>query len=287
MRRLVCSGGRLWTDLEGATGVVKRGLGAAAGVLLLALASGCGSSGETGRSGETGGDGENSGPNTLTVYAAASLQEPFEQIGEEFEAAHDGVEVSFNFAGSSGLVTQIREGAPADVFASADIENMDKLVGAELHGDEPQDFAANTLMIAVPAGNPAGITDLASFTGDDVALVVCAPQVPCGAATERVEQSAGLEFTPASEEQSVTDVLGKVSTGEADAGLVYVTDVLKAGEGVEGIGFPEAAESVNTYPIATVEGSENAELGRKFIDVVLSETGREILDGYGFSSPVR
>ena len=246
---------------------------------MLALASGCGSIGQT------GGDGEHGEPTTLMVYAAASLQEPFEEIGEEFEAAHDGVEVSFTFAGSSGLVTQIQEGAPADVFASADTENMDKLVGAELRGDEPQDFATNTLMIAVPAGNPADITDLTSLSGDDVTLVVCAPEVPCGAATERVEQAAGLALAPVSEEQSVTDVLGKLATGQADAGLVYVTDVLKAGEDVEGIDFPEAANAVNTYPIATVEGSDDAELAQAFIDVVVGETGRAILDDYGFSAP--
>lgn len=248
---------------------------------MLGLLSGCGTSGET------GGEGDRGEPTTLTVYAAASLQEPFEQIGDEFEAAHDGVEVSFNFAGSSGLVAQILEGAPADVFASADTETMETLVGAGLHGDQPQDFATNTLMIAVPAGNPAGITDLASLTGDDVTLVVCAPEVPCGAATERVEQAAGLALAPASEEQSVTDVLGKVATGEADAGLVYVTDVLRAGEAVEGIEFPEAAEAVNTYPITTVNGSENAELGQTFIDAVLAESGQEILNGYGFSAADR
>lgn len=250
--------------------MAQRRLMAAAGVLLLVLVPGCGGTG---------------GPTTLTVYAAASLQEPFEEIGEEFEATHDQVEVSFHFAGSSGLVTQIQEGAPADVFASADPENMDELVGAELHGAEPQDFTTNTLMIAVPAGNPAGITDLASLSDDDVTLVVCAPEVPCGAATESVERSAELEFVPASEEQSVTDVLGKVTTGEAEAGLVYVTDVLKAGERVEGIELPETIEAVNTYPITTVEGSEKAELGQEFIGAVLDETGQAILHDHGFSSP--
>jgi molybdate transport system substrate-binding protein len=224
-------------------------------------------------------------PTTLIVHAAASLQEPFEGLGEEFEATHDGVEVEFSFAGSSSLVAQIQEGAPADVFAAADARTMDTLVDAGLQGADPVDFTANTLMIAVPAGNPAGITDLASLSADDVRLVLCAPEVPCGAATRTVQQTAGLELAPVSEEQSVTDVLNKVTAGEADAGLVYVTDVAKAGDAVEGIAFPESAEAVNTYPITTVAGSEHPELAQEFVDLVTSGTGQAILDDHGFVGP--
>ena len=158
---------------------------------------------------------------------------------------------------------------------------MDKLTDAGLEAETPVDFTTNTLRIAVPAGNPAGVTDLASLTGD-LNLVVCAPEVPCGAATTTVEEAAGLEFQPVSEEQSVTDVLNKVTSGEADAGLVYVTDVEKAGDAVEGIDFPEAQEAVNTYPITTVDGSANPELGQEFVDLVTGEEGQEILAGYGF-----
>ncbi|MGO3313895.1 MAG: molybdate ABC transporter substrate-binding protein [Brachybacterium tyrofermentans] len=225
------------------------------------------------------------GPTTLTVYAAASLQEPFEDLGEQFEADHEGVDVEFSFAGSSTLVGQIQQGAPADVFASANTSNMDKLVDADLQAADPVEFTTNTLMIAVPAGNPAHVTDLASLTGDEINLVVCAPEVPCGAAAEAVERAAGVDFSPVSEEQSVTDVLNKVSSGEADAGLVYVTDVKKAGDGVEGIAFPESDSAVNTYPITTVKGSAQPELGQEFVDLVTGESGQQMLGGYGFGEP--
>ena len=249
---------------------------AAAGLVL--LAAGCGGAGDTTAGGEASAE-----DTTLLVFAAASLQEPFEELAEQFEAQNEGVYVQLNFAGSSTLVEQIQQGAPADVFASANTSNMDKLVEADLHGAEPVDFTSNTLMIAVPAGNPAGVTDLASLTEEELNLVVCAPEVPCGAATETVEEAAGLTFSPVSEEQSVTDVLNKVTSGEADAGLVYVTDVKKAGDAVWGIDFPESDAAVNIYPITTVKGTENAELGQEFVDLVRREDGQELLAGYGFA----
>ena len=236
---------------------------------------------------EPGGASEGGGPiTTLQVLAAASLQEPFEEIGDRFETEHDGVEVQFSFAGSSTQVEQIQQGAPADVFASANTSNMDKLVDAGLQGSDPVDFTRNTLMIAVPAGNPAGVTDLPSLTADGLNLVVCAPEVPCGAATVTVEEAAGLELAPVSEEQSVTDVLNKVTSGEADAGLVYVTDLRKAGaagSAVEGIAFPESASAVNVYPISTVKGSENPELAQRFVDLVTGAGGQRILADHGFA----
>ncbi len=151
---------------------MRRWAGTAAALVLLAGVSGCGADDSSG-----GGDGDT----TLTVYAAASLTSTFEQIGTEFEKEHDGVKVEFNFAGSSDLVAQIQQGAPADVFASADTANMDKLrTPDDLIGDGPEDFASNTLEIAVPPDNPAGITSLQDLTKDGVNLVVCAPEVPCG-----------------------------------------------------------------------------------------------------------
>ena len=249
---------------------------AAAGLVL--LAAGCGGAGDTAAGGEASAE-----DTTLQVFAAASLQEPFEELAQQFEARNEGVDVQLNFAGSSTLVEQIQQGAPADVFASANTSNMDKLVEADLHGAEPVDFTSNTLMIAVPAGNPAGVTDLASLTEEELNLVVCAPEVPCGAATETVEEAAGLTFSPVSEEQSVTDVLNKVTSGEADAGLVYVTDVKKAGDAAWGIDFPESDAAVNIYPITTVKGTENAELGQEFVDLVRREDGQELLAGYGFA----
>ncbi|MGO2192785.1 MAG: molybdate ABC transporter substrate-binding protein [Brachybacterium sp.] len=250
---------------------------AAAGIVL--LVAGCGSTESTTSTPST------AETVTLQVFAAASLQEPFEELGDQFASEHEGVSVQFNVAGSSTLVEQIRQGAPADVFASADTATMDKLVASGLQGADPVAFAANTLMIAVPAGNPAAVTALESLTEADLNLVVCAPEVPCGAATETVEEVAGLEFAPVSEEQSVTDVLNKVTSGEADAGLVYATDVQKAGDAVEGIAFPESARAVNTYPITTVKDAENAALGQEFVDLVTGETGQQLLAGYGFARP--
>jgi molybdate transport system substrate-binding protein len=222
---------------------------------------------------------------TLTVYAAASLSTAFEKIATKFEAEHEGVTVELNTGGSSDLAAQIIEGAPADVFASADVANMDKLVAEDLHGAEPVEFAANTLQIATPPDNPAGIATFADLAGEDVRLVTCAPEVPCGAASQAVAQIAGVTLSPVSEEQSVTDVLGKVTSGEADAGLVYVTDLTAAGDAVLGIEFPESAEVVNTYPIAPVEGSDEADLAQEFVDLVLGETGQSILQDAGFAQP--
>lgn len=223
-------------------------------------------------------------PTVLTVYAAASLTASFEQIVDDFEADREGVEVELSFGGSSDLVTQITEGAQADVFASAATGNMDDLVDADLVDGEPQDFATNVLEIAVPLGNPAGVTSLQDLAGD-LNLVVCAPDVPCGAAAQGVAEVAGITLSPVSEEQSVTDVLAKVTSGEADAGLVYVTDVTAAGDAVEGIEFPESAEVVNTYPIAAVQGSDEADLAQEFVDFVLGRSGRSVLDEAGFGAP--
>ncbi|MFC0674370.1 molybdate ABC transporter substrate-binding protein [Brachybacterium hainanense] len=261
--------------------------GAAVRRTAAALALVLGAAGCAGPGGEatSASDGPGRAETVLTVYAAASLQEPFEELGEEFEASHDGVEVEFSFAGSSTLLEQIRQGAPADVFASADARTMDALAEEEMQGTDPVDFTSNTLMIAVPAGNPAGVTGLASLAGPGLNLVICAPEVPCGAATAKVEEAAGVDLAPVSEEQSVTDVLNKVTSGEADAGLVYVTDVQKAGDAVEGLAFPESAAAVNTYPIVTLRGAADPELGQEFVDLVTGETGQAVLGEHGFTRP--
>jgi len=226
-----------------------------------------------------------SGTTTLTVYAAASLTKTFEEIGKRFEAEHDGVKVEFNFAGSSDLVTQIQEGAPADVFASADTANMDKLATADLTADDPQDFATNTLEIATPPDNPAGVASFQDLAEPGLQLVICAPEVPCGAATATMADKLGVQLTPVSEEQSVTDVLAKVTSGEADAGVVYVTDVTAAGDSVLGVPFPESDEVVNTYPIAPVKDSDEADLASEFVDFVLGDTGQQVLADAGFGQP--
>ncbi|WP_183407802.1 molybdate ABC transporter substrate-binding protein [Nocardioides marmoriginsengisoli] len=222
---------------------------------------------------------------TLTVFAAASLTGTFTELGKKFEADHPGVKVTFNFAGSSDLVSQITEGAPADVFASADTKNMDKLAAADLDGQEPENFASNTLEIVTPPGNPEKIATFADLARKGVDLVICAPEVPCGSAARTVASSAGVTLKPVSEEQSVKDVLAKVAAGEAEAGLVYVTDVKAAGDTVDGIVFPESSSAVNLYPITTVKDSKNADLAAAFVQLVLGSVGQGVLSAAGFARP--
>ncbi|MEP9381594.1 molybdate ABC transporter substrate-binding protein [Nocardioides sp. KR10-350] len=246
---------------------------AVAAALLVPLAA-CGSSDDSG-----GGDSQ-----TLTVFAAASLTDTFTEIGKQFEAAHDGVTVKFSFGGSSDLVSQIQSGAPADVFASADTDNMDKLT-SDGTATDPQNFASNVLEIATPPGNPAGIKSFADLGKSGVKVVVCAAEVPCGSATQQMEQKTGVTIKPVSEEQSVTDVLGKVESGEADAGVVYVTDVTSAGDKVTGVTFPESSQVVNTYPIATLKDASDSDLADEFVDYVVGSKGQKVLQDAGFGKP--
>lgn len=222
---------------------------------------------------------------TITVYAAASLKDTFTEIGRQFEAEYDGVTVTFSFAGSSDLLAQIQQGAPADVFASADADTMDTAQAAGVLDGAAQDFASNTLEIATPPDNPADVATLRDLADRRVRTVVCAPQVPCGAAAVGVQKAAGIAIPAVSEEQSVTDVLGKVTSGEADAGLVYVTDVRTAGSRVTGIEIPESAGVVNTYPIAPVRRSAHAEDAQLFADFVVGRQGRAVLAAAGFGPP--
>ncbi|MDR6416459.1 molybdate ABC transporter substrate-binding protein [Pseudarthrobacter sulfonivorans] len=257
----------------------------AALVLALALV-GCAAAGQGGSAGQggTGDGGASSAAGTVTVFAAASLKTAFTDMAGKFEAANPGTDVTLSFAGSSDLVTQITQGAPADVFASADTRNMDKLTGEGLVG-EPWNFATNTLTIVVPPGTPAGITGFRDLARSGVKVVACASQVPCGAATKAIEQETGTTLNPVSEESSVTDVLGKVTSGEADAGLVYVTDAKSAGAKVEEIPFPEAAKAVNTYPIAAVRNARNKPAADAFVRFVLSTEGQAALAAAGFGKP--
>lgn len=233
------------------------------------------------------GDGEDGDERTLTVFAAASLQKPFEAIAERFEEDNPGVDVVLSFDGSQSLVDQLGAGAPADVLATADARTMAR---AEDAGTVrvPQEFATNTLTLIVPAGNPAGVTGLDSSL-DGAKLVVCAPEVPCGAATEQLEANAGVELRPVSEESKVSDVRGKVESGQADAGIVYRTDAAAAGDRVEAIDIAGADEVVNAYPIA-VTADAGAD-GQRFADAetwiraVTSDWGRKILADAGFGAP--
>ena len=218
---------------------------------------------------------------TIQVFAAASLTDAFGEIAAGFEAANPGVHVNFDFAGSSDLAAQINEGAPADAFASANETQM-QAVGDAV--PDPQLFASNTLTIVVAKGNPLNITALDGLTANGIKLVVCAPQVPCGTATEKVEAAAGLRFNPVSEEANVSDVLSKVANGEADAGLVYVTDIARA-EHVEGVDFDGSAAAVNNYPIGALSTSKHAGAAAAFVAFVLGPPGQSVLASYGFGSP--
>lgn len=222
---------------------------------------------------------------SITVYGAASLTATFTKLATAFEAAHPGVTVQTTFNGSSVLVTQIIGGAPADVFASADTVNMTKLTTAKLVTGTPIDFATNVLEIAVPPTNPAKISSFADLAKTGVKTVVCAPAVPCGAATVAIETATGVKLTPVSEETAVTGVLSKVETGEADAGLVYVTDVKGAAGKVLGIPFADSGKAVNRYPIAALTGSANPTTAAAFVAYVKSAAGQKVLTDAGFGTP--
>ena len=215
----------------------------------------------------------------LTVYAAASLSGAFDEIGAAFTEANPDVDFSGVYDGSSTLVTQLLEGAPADVFASADEANMDKLEDAAV---DPTLFASNTLVIAVPTGNPGGVETLDDLA--DVTTVLCAPEVPCGAASATLLSNAGVTVVAASLEQNVTAVLTKVAASEADAGLVYATDVIGRDD-VEVIVPDGADEVVNHYPIAALSEAPNSAAAEAFVAFVLSDEGQRILADFGFGKP--
>ncbi len=258
---------------------MKPAVGAVAALVLISPLAACGGSDDS--SGSTG----SSGTTTLTVFAASSLTSAFTELGKDFEADHDGVKVTFSFAGSSDLVAQLEQGAAADLFASADTSNMDAAVGDDLVDGDPVNFASNTLEIATPPDNPANVKSFQDLASSDVQVVVCAPEVPCGAATQKMEDVTGVTIKPVSEEDSVTDVLTKVESGEADAGLVYVTDVQAAGDKVAGVTFPESSQVVNTYPIATLSDSKDADLAKEFVALVTGAKGQSTLAAAGFAKP--
>jgi molybdate transport system substrate-binding protein len=265
----------------------RRLLGVPAAAAVVLLAAGCGAGPDaTGTGGAAPGAAEDTAiDGSITVFAAASLSGTFSDLAETFEDAHPGAEVTLTFAGSSDLVTQIVEGAPADVLASADTRTMRTVADEGLLGEAAVDFATNTLQLAVPPDNPAGIASLADAARSGVKTVVCAARVPCGAAAVAVEEAAGVDLTPVSEESSVSDVLGKVTSGEADAGLVYVTDVLAAGDAVLGIGVARADAAVTTYPIAPLAGSPEAATAGAFVAFVTGPEGRSVLQAAGFGAP--
>lgn len=223
-------------------------------------------------------------PHTVTVFAAASLQEAFTTLAKQYDDAHPGVHVELSFGPSSGLAEQINQGAPADVFASASPTNMDQVVEAG-NAKDPVTFARNDLEIAVPPANPAHVTALDDLANHDVKVAVCQPKVPCGMVAREVFAKAHLAVTPVSEELDVKSVLTRVSLGEVDAGMVYATDVRAAGDKVRGIVIPPALNASTTYPIAALAHSGNRSQARGFVDYVLSAAGLEVLTDDGFQRP--
>ena len=224
-------------------------------------------------------------PPGLSVFAASSLTNVFTDIGAAFGEDNPLTTVEFTFAGSANLLAQLTGGADADVFAAADTATMDKAARAGLLAGEPVVFAANTLTIAVAPGNPAKIARFSDLARPGLDVVACAPQVPCGAATEQLEQATGVRLAPVSEEAAVGDVLTKVSSGQADAGVVYTTDARAAGEDVTEVPVPEAAAIVNTYPIAILKRARNPLAARKFVELVTGGQGQGILAAAGFAKP--
>lgn len=222
---------------------------------------------------------------SIVVFAAASLKPAFTQISAQFKSDNPGDGVEFDFAGSSELATQLTQGATADVFASADTAQMDTVVKAGLLAGNPTNFAANTLVIVTAPGNPKKIGSFADLTKPGISVVICQHSVPCGAATQRVENSSGVHLNPVSEELSVTDALNKVTTGQADAALVYVTDAKNAGDKVATVNFPEAAGATNVYPIAVLKKAPLPTLAQKFVTLVNSDGGQKILAQSGFAKP--
>jgi molybdate transport system substrate-binding protein len=220
----------------------------------------------------------------VTVFAAASLMDAFTEAGSAFESEHPDTSVEFNFGASSALREQILAGAPADVFASANTSNMDEVVDAGAAAD-PENFVTNQLQIAVPAGNAAGVTGLTDFANSDLLIGLCAEDVPCGDFGREALANAGVTPSVDTNEPDVRSLLTKVEAGDLDAGIVYVTDVLAAGDAVEGIDIPADENVIATYPVAALGDSGNPEVAGAFVAFVLSDEGQEILGSYGFDAP--
>lgn len=251
-------------------------LAGAVSIMLVAGLVGCGSKSPSAPAVASG---------KVVVFGAASLKPAFTRISQQFTSENPSSTVDFEFAGSSELATQLTQGATADVFASADTAQMDAVAKAGLLAGNPTNFASNTLVIVTSPDNPKRVTSFADLARPGLAVVICQQPVPCGAATRRIEDSTGVHLNPVSEEVSVTDVLNKVTSGQADAGLVYVTDARSAANKVATVNFPQAAAAVNVYPIAVLKNAPHATLAQKFVAMVTGDAGQNILAQYGFAKP--
>ena len=261
---------------------------ALAGAAALAAAAGCSSSGGSGTAAASPAASSSSAPalsGTVTVFAAASLTGTFTQLGKDFEAAHPGVTVKFNFGGSDTLAASIVSGAPADVFAAASTTTMDTVTKAGDGTGTPTVFVKNQLEIAVPPGDPKGIKTLSDLTKPGVKVALCATSVPCGSAAVKAEAAGNIKITPVTLETDVKSALTKVELGEVDAAVVYQTDVKAAGGKVEGVDFAESAQAINTYPIDVLKDAPNPTAAQAFEAFVLSPHGHDVLSAAGFQNP--
>jgi molybdate transport system substrate-binding protein len=245
--------------------------------------AGCSSSSSSGGSAPSASP-ASSPTGTITVFAAASLMGTFTQLGQQFDTAHPGDTVKFSFGPSSGLSTEITSGAPADVFASASPTNMGTVVSA---GDaaSPQNFAKNTMEVAVPPNNPGKVTSLSDLAKKSVKVALCQPQVPCGVVAAEVFKNAGIKVKPVTLQPDVKSVLAQVELGSVDAGMVYVTDVMAAGTKVKGVTIPANDNASTLYPIATISSSKEKSIAQAFVAYVLSPAGQQVLAAAGFQMP--
>ncbi|MDH6515893.1 molybdate transport system substrate-binding protein [Streptomyces sp. SAI-135] len=259
------------------------GAGAAALLALSACSSSASDSSSSKPSSSTSASDQLSG--TVTVFAAASLKESFTTLGRQFERAHPGTKVTFSFGGSDSLAASITGGAPADVFASASPKTMRIVTDAGDASGTPATFVRNQLEIATLPGNPDQVGSLKDLTDKDLKVVLCDKEVPCGAAAQKALDASRLKLTPVSYEQDVKAALTKVELKEADAAVVYKTDVHAAGDRVEGVEFPESADAINDYPITLLKGARNEDTAKAFIALVRSAEGQKVLTGAGFLKP--
>lgn len=229
-----------------------------------------------------GGDGGDAGDTSITVLAATSLTDAFTDVGEAFNASHPAATVELFFEGSSTLAGQVIERAPADVFASADLTNMAKVVEEGLSADEPAIFATNLLTIVVEAGNPRGIAGIEDLADPDLLVALCEPEQPCRSYSDRIFAAAGMDVPESAQLANVAAVTNAVRTGEADAGIAYVTNVVAAGDDLDHVEIPDALNVPAEYPIATLTGSESPAVARAFVDFVLGADGQSILGAHGF-----
>jgi molybdate transport system substrate-binding protein len=272
----------VWTTLGSVTVRLSTARAWTAGLLSLALVadlSGCGPKTASSTTAST------SSAHSIVVFAATLLKPAFTLLAGKFQTDNPGATIDFNFATSLELANKLTQGASADIFASADSAQMDTVVKADLTSSDPVNFASNTLVIVTAPGDPKQIRSFADLAKPDLRVAVCQASAPCGSAAQRIEDNTGVHLNPVSEESVSSAVLGKVTSGDADAGLVYLTDAHKAGDKVAAVHFPESSDAVSIYPIAILKHASQPALAQKFVDLVTGATGQRVLTQAGFASP--